>query len=283
MKFLLKAFLITFTLMQAAQAGRYYNTEQGRFIQRDPLGYVDGMSLYNAYFAERFALDPMGKRIVMDVKEDSLDNIRKKFGANVNAITFTGAGTIRFVGKDDIEEWPRLNGCWCAKVQSAKRGIMTIKMILPNTVFHNGRRVFADAGFVDPDERKAGNPIVNNPLKDIEGHEIERMWVMWKGYYAYIKPSSTDGKYATRCKTVCRPKKGEAKAVLQKYLRQLRYQAKLQYARYEKPEQDLITQENKFWVSNWDNVKLRYWKAKLHNSGMPSEFMPPPCHQDEMY
>ena len=60
MKFFLKTFFITFTLIQAVQAGRYYNTENGRFISREPLGYVDGMSLYNAYFAERFGVDPMG-------------------------------------------------------------------------------------------------------------------------------------------------------------------------------------------------------------------------------
>ncbi len=60
MKLLLKTFFITFTLIQAVQAGRYYNSENGRFIQRDPLGYVDGMSLYNAYFAEQFQVDPMG-------------------------------------------------------------------------------------------------------------------------------------------------------------------------------------------------------------------------------
>ena len=46
---------------------RYYDTEQGRFISRDPAGYVDGMSLYNGYFAERFALDPSGEIVVLAV------------------------------------------------------------------------------------------------------------------------------------------------------------------------------------------------------------------------
>ena len=32
MKHLLKTFFITFILIQAVQAGRYYNTENGRFI-----------------------------------------------------------------------------------------------------------------------------------------------------------------------------------------------------------------------------------------------------------
>ena len=32
---------------------RYYNSQLGQFISRDPLGYVDGMSLYRGYFVPR--------------------------------------------------------------------------------------------------------------------------------------------------------------------------------------------------------------------------------------
>ena len=32
----------------------------GRFISRDPLGYVDGFGLYNGYFAGGFNVDPIG-------------------------------------------------------------------------------------------------------------------------------------------------------------------------------------------------------------------------------
>ena len=39
---------------------RYFNDEMGRFVTRDPLGYVDGMNLYAGYFAEGFRLDPYG-------------------------------------------------------------------------------------------------------------------------------------------------------------------------------------------------------------------------------
>ena len=39
---------------------RYFDDELGRFISRDPLGYVDGMSLYAGYFAQLFAVDPSG-------------------------------------------------------------------------------------------------------------------------------------------------------------------------------------------------------------------------------
>ena len=40
---------------------RYFSDELGRFISRDPLGYVDGMSLYNGYFAQEFGMDPSGR------------------------------------------------------------------------------------------------------------------------------------------------------------------------------------------------------------------------------
>jgi hypothetical protein len=38
---------------------RYYHAELGRFISRDPIGYVDGMNLYRAYFVPA-GVDPLG-------------------------------------------------------------------------------------------------------------------------------------------------------------------------------------------------------------------------------
>jgi len=42
---------------------RYFDHSMGRFINRDPLGYVDGYSMYSAYFVPNH-LDPDGKFIV---------------------------------------------------------------------------------------------------------------------------------------------------------------------------------------------------------------------------
>ena len=66
---------------------RYFSNELGRFISRDPLGYVDGMSLYNGYFTERFALDPMGKEsigfsAVVKVIPKLIRNWNVPFGSN---------------------------------------------------------------------------------------------------------------------------------------------------------------------------------------------------------
>ena len=47
---------------------RYFSDELGRFISRDPLGYVDGVSLYVAYFVHRFSLDPRGLQEMNNVQ-----------------------------------------------------------------------------------------------------------------------------------------------------------------------------------------------------------------------
>ena len=82
MKFLLKTFLITFTFSQIAMAGRMFDPEVGRFISRDPLGYVDGMSLYNGYFAERFNVDPSGHSISWTREKSTKYWSDKKFDKN---------------------------------------------------------------------------------------------------------------------------------------------------------------------------------------------------------
>ncbi len=49
---------------------RYYSAHLGRFISRDPLGFVDGMSLYRAYFVPG-GVDPFG----LFTQEDGSDTI----------------------------------------------------------------------------------------------------------------------------------------------------------------------------------------------------------------
>jgi RHS repeat-associated protein len=47
---------------------RFYHAQLGRFISRDPLGYVDGMSLYRAYFVPG-GVDPSGMAICKCISE----------------------------------------------------------------------------------------------------------------------------------------------------------------------------------------------------------------------
>jgi len=65
---------------------RMYSPHLGRFLSRDPLGFVDGMSLYRAYFAQ-YGLDPFGFEHAPDVGDDDFglqdcvsNSIRRDFG-----------------------------------------------------------------------------------------------------------------------------------------------------------------------------------------------------------
>ena len=68
---------------------RYYDCEGGRFLQRDPFGYVDGISLYRAYFVAN-GTDPSGTISVVDAIISALTNgICYKY--DVTAVNFAGA------------------------------------------------------------------------------------------------------------------------------------------------------------------------------------------------
>ena len=63
--------LILMTVVNSLSA-RYYDPDMGRFANRDPLEYQDGMNLYGGYFAQHFGVDPSGTEFVypvMDVKD----------------------------------------------------------------------------------------------------------------------------------------------------------------------------------------------------------------------
>lgn len=59
-----KIFLgLLFVLLSQSVHARYFDPEGGRFINRDPIEYIDGMNLYAGYFAQRFMIDPAGTTV----------------------------------------------------------------------------------------------------------------------------------------------------------------------------------------------------------------------------
>ncbi|NRA40525.1 MAG: RHS repeat-associated core domain-containing protein [Planctomycetes bacterium] len=72
---------------------RYFDTELGRFISRDPSGYVDGMGLYGAYYVPN-GMDPSGNSRVIKLQEikppptpqDNCKAIGNAFTAQVHRI-----------------------------------------------------------------------------------------------------------------------------------------------------------------------------------------------------
>ena len=71
---------------------RYFSDEMGRFISRDPLEYVDGMSMYGGYFAQRQGLDPRGTIWVPleTRRQKGREYYEKKFTYGYNNKTING-------------------------------------------------------------------------------------------------------------------------------------------------------------------------------------------------
>jgi len=113
MKIVIKLFLISFTLMQVAQAGRMFDPEMGRFISRDPLGYVDGMSLYNGYFAEGFNLDPLGEAEIIfnvDTKDITKEQLDKGIFGWTDLKNIQGVGARLPNARPDVMQTFRFGG-----------------------------------------------------------------------------------------------------------------------------------------------------------------------------
>ena len=104
---------------------RYYHAELGRFISRDPIGYVDGMNLYRAYFVPTY-VDPTGQLMRHDKPTIPIPKPAKKkkrtlcgnlsftcsdgktyswpvYGDSDRAGDIIGRGCVTFVGPSRIE------------------------------------------------------------------------------------------------------------------------------------------------------------------------------------
>ena len=88
---------------------RYYSDELGRFISRDPMGYVDGMSLYAGYFASGFALDPKGLRSRQN-NDEPTDTVEEEV---IVPLGPNGKGPS--IIPPDINEDDRKAGCICER------------------------------------------------------------------------------------------------------------------------------------------------------------------------
>ena len=60
---------------------RYFDHEMGRFVGRDPLRYVDGKSMYRAWFVPRY-LDPSGQAVDVEEYQDYVNLLKVVIGIN---------------------------------------------------------------------------------------------------------------------------------------------------------------------------------------------------------
>jgi RHS repeat-associated protein len=90
---------------------RYFDSGLGRFISRDPKGYVDGFSEYRAYFSP-LGLDPFGLRDVTAKEQESLDlleELAKAAEAKGDAETAKSIREAKSELEDSIARSPDLN------------------------------------------------------------------------------------------------------------------------------------------------------------------------------
>lgn len=57
---LFNLYIFIFVVLSVICEARYYNPQTGGFLTRDPSSVSGGINLYNGYFAQRDAIDPMG-------------------------------------------------------------------------------------------------------------------------------------------------------------------------------------------------------------------------------
>ena len=84
---------------------RYLDDGLGRFISRDPAGYVDGMNLYTAYFV-LIGADPMGLAVSFESyegSEDDLESLRNAWEAGKSR-TINGKPTKSAIYMNKLEE-----------------------------------------------------------------------------------------------------------------------------------------------------------------------------------
>ena len=82
---------------------RYYHAQLGRFIGRDPLGFVDGMSLYRGYFVPN-GVDPLGFQTKADYDYSLCDRIYKRCMGAILGTTRPQSDSYREIAKKRCEK-----------------------------------------------------------------------------------------------------------------------------------------------------------------------------------
>ena len=186
---------------------RYFSTEMGRFVSRDPLGYVDGLGLYNGYFAQWMGVDPLGTEFIPIVVEMPPSAIIDNWppeeynGVVFNGITFEVPPTLR---GDDIFSY---SDC-CATIQEPAEYDLVALSVVPSSLRDNNN------SFV----------YTPNGRRSVIEHEARRRRYLQLGYEAYLATYYTG--------TVCAESAEAAEAILRAWLAVQRRTSIQEFDRY---------------------------------------------------
>ena len=229
--------LVAMLWLFANSASATLHPQQGRFMQRDPLGYVDGSSLYEPLGSSPVShVDAMGTdyddRVIYGDRED-MAAFRIRHGIPYGGMGLTSLGWWTFRGDDEMKEFQK-NGKCCARVNRAKEIDVRVESFLLT------REVFEKLFPADDYDR-------------VKRHESKRRTVWRWAYDEYAKPVQGNGKLVKRCGTICSAVPGEAAAKLTRYLDDIRAEAASWYGEYATRQQRRITREN---ADRSEDVKL---------------------------
>jgi RHS repeat-associated protein len=115
---------------------RYFDSEMGRFVSRDPLGYVDGYSLYTGYFAQILGLDPLGMEIATHTLRDDLAMRKRKDAIVKNLINSYDLHQRKALQKiiDNVQKGLYDKDCAKKVIKSYNQGLKESKSLLKSTL-----------------------------------------------------------------------------------------------------------------------------------------------------
>ena len=207
---------------------RFYNPNNGRWLNRDPIGEEGGVNLYG--IASNNAVnqtDTWGLEFIWTSRWDTPQNIFAQF----HVWAYTGNPDSSGLalpevqdGEDEIKEDSSRCSATVTKARQINVRVLTV-------------------GPIDPDGFKFTTAGIYAAVE----HEKRRGVVYRTAYNHFIAPIDTGGAIATRCGTVTREQPGAAKAELLSYLQANRNIANQEYYKWVDDVQRRIGGEKKHY------------------------------------
>ena len=124
---------------------RYYSAQQGRWLSRDPLGYVDGYNLYEAFGGNSLSsIDPLGLDEVDDnpILGKELPDATEKINEYVNMLIKNAICNVN-KAKSERYDWYKNMEDWQIAMDLMIRSVGTLENILFRFGVENDLRTFA--------------------------------------------------------------------------------------------------------------------------------------------
>ncbi len=216
---------------------RHYNPQDGRWINRDPIGIEGGLNLYGFVGNRGNNSDELGLTLNMGNPEN---RPMQAIFANLGVLAYTGDPNIggaaypTIEGEDEFET-KTINKQCCVRVKKAKKLVVNVVTYLPSDWYNP---ILVERGQdTSGDIYHSFNTSGYNAMI---GHENRRRQVYLLANTYFLQPAELEGTQVTKCDWVCDTSTEKAKLRLISFLDDLRDEAIDKYTQYINREQDKI-------------------------------------------